>query len=481
MYVFLNDAVENKIVLLLRQLVATNPKYREMAPHITSDFPYKEQVQRGVYIEDLSANHQPLAADNYIGASFSHVFMAMVDNQVPENQEENDKQPEVTGFFIEWVKEDETYYSRVAKVDISDQVGTGTDFFILPHQNLIQAPYNDTPASARDIEIWVNGVATRALEVDATNGTFRLEEWVKTGGTVQAAYSFHQTPEEPGLHFIRIDSLDDGCKKGTLSKRLLGVVCKAQLTPSFDPSVTVYNLAQSDLLVGSVRIHTDTHYRLRENVHYDVDYSNGQITILQPDYIPPNRPLYVTYRYDGGQIDGFEFVPGESTNKLVSGAVIAFGNRLKVGDIGVVGVMPERITISEIYGGKWEVSTSLQCYARDPDARQEIVDWFAASIVGVLKPRLDAEGQALTSFSVGGKGRAIYHEQGEDYFIQSLALTLLTDWEIHKSHPLDFDGFEFGVPTETEGLALEPNTRPFKISPEYPVITNIITNMESYR
>lgn len=436
MYNFLSDPLINKIVRLLREQADKNPAYRRISPHILDSFSYAEVPQEGVYVEDVSATHQPLAAHNFVGHAYSHVFAAQVDQPPQQGSgEASTSDPQHTGSFIEWVQEDDYYWFREIKEDISSQVPSdvGTDEFTLSYKNL-SAGRDARPARTVDIRVQVNEKAVHPIEVNASTGWIKLGEWVPPGSSVEAYYSVDYIPEEEiGLHFLQIQA------DRVLSRRLLGQVEREILVSPYAGELE-FDLSHQDLIPGSVRIVLPHFYPLEENTHYIVDYSNGKITITAPDQIPP-YDLYISYNWAGEQVDDIPFESGQSSNQIVPGAIIAFGEKVQVGSVGVVGVMKNREIVAEIFGGKWNVSMSLNCFARDPDTIQEISDWLSGVILAYLKPRLDLDGQALTDFSFGGKARTVYMEGGEEYYSRSLSFSLLTDWEAYRPLPIKFESF----------------------------------------
>lgn len=433
MYAFLDDAISNKMVDLLRGLAKSNPAYRDITSHITTAFPYEEKPQRGIYIDGIDSTHVPLSPNNYVGTKISHVFSALV-GPTPVDKENAKERPYPQGQFIEWVREDSDYYNKIVKEDLTSQVGSGANAFQASNGNWISDLDEGRPVTIRDVHLWIDDQLVTPIDIDPISGVV-YTSWVSPNSTVKLEYRYRNIPEPSGLHFIRITS------ENTLSKRLMGVVRKATLVEEYDGE-TSFQLPHTDILQQSLRIHLPHHYKLTEGSQYSVNYSTGLITILTPALLPSKRALYVSYRYDGGQEDGIAFEPGSSSNKIVPGVVIAFGEKVENGAIGVVGTLPERVDVADIYGGRWDAGVTIAVYARSQDAMEEMADWLAVSIIGILKEQLDSQGLALTSVSNGSRSKASYIEGDQDeYYVKTISISLQTDWEIHKSIPLRIEGF----------------------------------------
>jgi len=433
MYAFLDDAISNRMVDLLRELAQANPAYRDITPHITTAFPYTEKPQRGLYIDGVDSTHVPLSPNNYVGTKISHVFSALV-GPTPVDKENEKERTFPQGQFIEWVREDSDFYNKVVKEDLTSQVGSGANAFQASHGNWIVDLDSDREVTVSDVHLWIDDQLVTPIGIDPIAGII-YTNWIFPNSTVKLEYRYRNIPDPSGLHFIQITS------ENTLSKRLMGVVRKATLVEEYNGEVS-FQLPHTNILQQSLRIHLPHHYKLTEGSQYSVNYLTGLITILTPSLLPQKKALYVSYRYDGGQVNGIAFEPGSSSNKIVPGAVIAFGEKIEMGAVGVVGTLPERVDIAEIYGGRWDAGVTLAVYARSQDAMEELADFFAVSIIGVLKEKLDSQGLALTSVSNGSRSKASYVEGDQDeYYVKTISISLQTDWEIHKSIPLRIEGF----------------------------------------
>lgn len=441
MYSFLNDAVESKLIRLLREEAKRNPAYRDrVTQFIIDSFNLQEAPTEGVFLTDVSANHEPLAAQNFVGTALSHVFAA---------QTEPTEGQEWTGTFVEWVREDPSYYTLDLEEDLTSQIPVGgTDTFFASETRIIAGYNDDVLARLEDVRVQVDEVAQHPTAVNGDTGEIQIGGWVYPNSTVHAFYRVSRRPKNPGLYYLQVAG------DRVLSRAYLGIAKRELLIDSYGGETTL-TLSNTPVIKGSVRIFTLHSYPLTENVHYQVDLDTGEVTFLHPD-LPQGQPLYVSYKWDGGQDDGIPFEPGTSSNHIVPGVVVAFGEKVEVGQLAVVGLMRDREYTADIYGGRWNVSVSLNVFARDPDTRQEIVDWFSTAVLARLKPELDNAGQALVEVSVGGKSRNTYYEGGREYFTQNISLTLQTDWETHQAVPIEIEGFRLEIPNETQLIQPRP-------------------------
>lgn len=435
---YFNEAIVTKIVTTLREVVAGNPAYNDLT--VADAYPQFEQQQRGVYIESTSFNPLPLSANNFVGTLISHVFAAKTQQQ-PLNGAGDGQTPLVTGSFIEWVREDTQWYNQRRRDDVSDQVGAGNDLFYADHGRWVAGLDAERPVRSFDIQVWVDGQRVEPLALDAQAGWFRVP-WVVPGQTVEVAYTYRRIPDPAGLHYMQVTS------PNTLRKRLLGVVRRQVLVETYAGEGQIA-LPHQHIVPHSLRVHLPAQTLLVENTHFTLDSLGGVIEFLTPAKIPRTR-LTVSYRWAEQVETDHAFVPGQASNRIVPGAVIAFGEQVKIGDLAVIGTLPERTDIAEIYGGRADCQLSLLVYARDPDQRQEIVDWLALQWLGPLKERFDGEGLALTQVAIGGSQQVPYGEGGtEFYYTQTIDLTIQVDWEFHRSFPLRVEGFQ----TQLEPLA----------------------------
>lgn len=89
---FLTSATKKRLIEELRQILYAHPKYRADSQNVQNKYAFSARPQRGVIVNNASADRVRLSADNYMGRLSSFVMQAMV-GQKP-------------GTTVEWVMED---------------------------------------------------------------------------------------------------------------------------------------------------------------------------------------------------------------------------------------------------------------------------------------------------------------------------------------------------------------------------------------
>lgn len=93
MYFQLTGALTNRLIQELRRFWVYHPKYRDdLVDAIQGKFSFRERPQRGIIVKVSGGSHQTLAADNYKGVVYSHVYLAKMQDKA--------------GLSVEWVRED---------------------------------------------------------------------------------------------------------------------------------------------------------------------------------------------------------------------------------------------------------------------------------------------------------------------------------------------------------------------------------------
>ena len=448
MYTVLTAAVENRVIDEVRRLCADDPMFRDMVDSVSDTFPYAEAAQRGVYVEDVSASHQALSPDNYVGTQLSHVYAAKVGVAPAAGQGPAD-QPRVTGHFVEWAREDPTWYLRREDEDVSSQVVEGgTSVFTVAHGDWV-GPDGLPASTVFDVDVLVDGRRVVPRAVDPARRGVTVWPPPRPHSEVRVIYSRRRRPVA-ALHYLRVTS------DATLSVKPLYVVRKAVLADPYAGEAS-FQLPDAGILPRTVRVHVaPPSAPLDYGVHYSLDHGTGVLTVLLPEQVPRRR-LLVSYRREGPQVDGVAWSPGTSTTKLIPGALVAFGDHYEVGATAVVGLTEERLDVADVYGGRWDVSVNLTAYARSPQERQSLVDWLATCLQAVVKPRLDRDGLAFSGLSLGGKGRFTYVEGSNDeYYTQGISFTVQTDWEVHLPYPVRVEGFRAEPSLGAQQLAVSP-------------------------
>ncbi len=91
---FLTSPTKKRLIEELRQILYAHPRYREDSQNVQNKFAFKQRPQRGIIVNNASADRVRLSADNYMGRLSSFVMQAMVGNHA--------------GTSIEWVTENKS-------------------------------------------------------------------------------------------------------------------------------------------------------------------------------------------------------------------------------------------------------------------------------------------------------------------------------------------------------------------------------------
>lgn len=91
---FLTGPTKKRLIEELRQILYAHPRYREDSQNVQNKFAFKQRPQRGIIVNNASADRVRLSADNYMGRLSSFVMQAMVGNHA--------------GTSIEWVTENKS-------------------------------------------------------------------------------------------------------------------------------------------------------------------------------------------------------------------------------------------------------------------------------------------------------------------------------------------------------------------------------------
>lgn len=169
---------------------------------------------------------------------------------------------------------------------------------------------------------------------------------------------------------------------------------------------------------------------------YEIDPQDGTITFLTA--FDPGTKIIADYRYPIESRGPYRIGNGEvSNNEAIPGAVLAFGNQLVDNDVMAVVVGPRREEVADVYGGKMNMSVDLSIIARDSMTRNELADLTLMYLWQWRRERLAEEGIILEDVSFGGESEEPYDDVGDDYYyLASISVSLLTDWELYVEKPL---------------------------------------------
>lgn len=98
---WLTNALKKRVIQELRKILYDHPKYRGDSNNVQNKFAFEERPQRGIIVNDASADRVRLSADNYMGRLSSFVMQTPIENS--------------PGTTLEWVRENQTYLGEISR------------------------------------------------------------------------------------------------------------------------------------------------------------------------------------------------------------------------------------------------------------------------------------------------------------------------------------------------------------------------------
>lgn len=95
---FLVAPTKKRLIEELRGILYAHPKYRADSQNVQNKYAFSQRPQRGIIVNNASADRVRLSADNYVGRLSSFVMQAMVDGK--------------PGTSVEWVMENKPLLER---------------------------------------------------------------------------------------------------------------------------------------------------------------------------------------------------------------------------------------------------------------------------------------------------------------------------------------------------------------------------------
>lgn len=124
---WLTSATKKRLVYELRKILYDHPRYRQDSQNVQNKFAFPERPQRGIIVNNASADRVRLSADNYVGCISSFVMQAPVENS--------------PGTTVEWVKENKS---------LLEQYSPRRDVFPTP-PGVYLIEVTEIPDEARDV------------------------------------------------------------------------------------------------------------------------------------------------------------------------------------------------------------------------------------------------------------------------------------------------------------------------------------------
>jgi hypothetical protein len=172
-------------------------------------------------------------------------------------------------------------------------------------------------------------------------------------------------------------------------------------------------------------------YDLKRDVDYEIDYETG-IIVFKNNVVTEFESVAIDYQVVADPMGPFEAEYYMINNVAVPGVIIAFGDRIKVGDEQVVIVDKEQRLTAHVYGGRWEMTMDLMGISQDPDQQERIVDFAITMLWAEWQDKLVDEGINVFGFNLSGESEDLESELPEEYnFSGGISCTIQTDWELH--------------------------------------------------
>lgn len=302
-------------------------------------------------------------------------------------------------------------------------------------------------------------------------------------GTIESYVFLMKVAEHPGvaIEFVRENSLAIQANGGYFPSApgvyYIQVQKQAQNSPAYvkspqfeffvDPLLDVYAETPTKLdafqwmlantpVQDSVRVYEMPGcILLQPGINYTIDYTTGIINLTEA--IPTRNFLSVDYRYAGEPRGPFPVTTNFANYDAIPGVVLGFGDRVGE-DICAVVVSDRRQPASLEYGGKWEVSLSLDIWAQDVDSQQRISDNTLMYLQTMLNSRLSTRGIEIMSVSDSGGSEEPYDQTGDtNYYTSSVSMTVLADWAVYVPLDITFRRVIPQSPAQVEALAALPN------------------------
>lgn len=433
MYNFMVGALKSRVIEELKTFFKSHPTYKNI--EIFNRFLNQERIQEGIVVKNTTSSRVPLSADNFQGNVYSYVCVAKHSN--------------FPGLAIEWVREDDVHLcKKIYKKDVSEQFYTESKLTIEVEDFMLKGRKDLSYANSfKDVEVYINNERIIPQAVDGKNKIIFLTQkplinskveicyWVKELSPA-GVYQIEIVKEDRDHHTFEfmVDCLLD--KQEVLVEEATGKEQCLQLSmrPIFKNSLI---LKENDVIMER-----DTDYLL--------DEESGIITFLTTRVIGGealtilrNSKIEALYRVMGPSNGPFKVDAWDRiNNSAIPGVVIAFGKSVGIADKQFIIVNSERVHTALEYSGKWEMTISLDIYARDTIKIEEIIDLTTAYLNTFRKSDLDGEGIALVNVNFGGESEEIFDEAtGDLYYKGSVDYNFLTEWIMHQPLLQSIEGF----------------------------------------
>lgn len=173
---------------------------------------------------------------------------------------------------------------------------------------------------------------------------------------------------------------------------------------------------------------------LEKGGDYVYHENEGRIEFLKA--LEVGTKIRASYKYPMPSSGPFGIEPNQSNDSAIPGAIIAFGNRIQDGDKQAIVVYEDNIETAAEYGGRWEMSLSMEVIARDAMTREQMVDGILSYFHYLRREDLTGEGIEITSIS-GDEAEEMYDDNDQSvYYLGTISMNMQTDWSVQVPRPL---------------------------------------------
>ncbi len=191
-------------------------------------------------------------------------------------------------------------------------------------------------------------------------------------------------------------------------------------------------LKNSPVNPGSDTIFSHDGTVLRRGFDYNIDNEKGEIVFINPVEDEFDE-LMIDYQIVGDTTQEYDIKMYEYNNTAIPGVLMAFGDRLKVGDEQVVIVEKEYREVARVMTGRWMLNADIFIIAQDADTQERLADYLITKLWADWEANLIDDGIYVHDFSLGGETEDLEVEIAEEYnFTSNIGVTIDVDWEVHQ-------------------------------------------------
>ena len=439
-YQFDVGPIRDRLLNELRHEFAQRPRYKELAEYISTYFPFKERPQYGIIAKDISVNPQRLSPQNFMGRAHSHVTL----------MRESTPHGAPPGQFISWVKENtRNLYRQECREDVSGQVDGFVNEFQLANTRIsdpetgkaLTLQPGETAISFIAMNAFVNDEPILIREVNAKLGTIVLDRPPPLGSRVDVTYWWKDLVP-PGWYRITLQNVEEQTERALVNQDLPKFrnpvnaeafleefleVKEEVIVEEFDSTGTLtFSLAHERIIAGSEELFRDDYIPLVRDYHYTIDETLGEVTI-DPSRVPDEARIFTDYFYHG-ESRTINWVPGTGNENILPGIIFAFSDDLIIDDSVLIRVTEERDIVALQYGGRHDISVTLDILALDDVYLESITKITHTLFDAKRKPALDEDGINLRKISYATATEPYVTATNEQYFKAVVSMEYETDW-----------------------------------------------------